>query len=105
MENLVIYLNSLSGKWINKATNQKVKIQNHVIEIYIAEYDPPMFVPQEVKEEKIYIVPLSDSDCTCKLTNCRGAWTLKFFSIDKVVIINNPDRNPKPIACTFERII
>lgn len=105
MENLAIYLKSLSGKWINKATNQKVKIQNHVIEIYIAEYDPPMFVSQEVKEEKIYIVPLSYNDCTCKLTNCHGSWTLKFFSRDKVLISNNPDINSKPIACTFERII
>jgi hypothetical protein len=105
MENLAIYLNSLAGKWINKATNQKVKIQNHVIDIYIAEYDPPMLESQKVKEEKIYIVPLSYNDCTCKLTNCLGSWTLKFLSRDKVLISNNPDLNQKAIACTFVRII
>jgi hypothetical protein len=107
MEKLAIHLKSLPGQWINKESCQKVQIHYHIIDTYIAQYDPPLFLGKEameIKEEEIKIIPLSYRDFTCKLTNSYGSWTLEFISTDEVIISNNPDINLKPIICAFVRI-
>ena len=104
MEKSEIYLKTLPDKWINKDTKQKVQIFKHGIETYIAEYDPPLQLSREVQNEEIKIIQLSNELSICKLTNCYGSWTMKFLSRDKFYVSNNPEINPKPITCIFERI-
>ena len=88
MEELVIHFNNLCGKWINRANIQKVQIYYPDNETYSVEYDPPLLLNEEGKNEAVRIMPISIEEHTIKFTNCLGSWNLKLLSKDKFEVHN-----------------
>ncbi len=56
-----------------------------------------------VNEEIIEIMLLSNKKNICKMTNCKGGWTLKFISTDEISIETLPLVNAKMATYKFKR--